>query len=235
MRNHLYSRAQVFSATFLAKDFTINFPCRHIWVLIQIDINEAFIVTKVQVCLCAIVCDKYFPVLVRAHRPWVNIDIRVKFLDRHFQSTIFEQATKTCCDNPFPDGWYDTTRDKNIFCWHVLSSSSNVVEAIPLCRKNKNSSLILRELRPQNEVPEQYLTANGLLCQIENFMKMMFAVYTTFSTPFCVTRNFSNWSPGMQEARSLWIRSSASKRISTDVSAFPWMTKRAFCVVSSNL
>ena len=74
----------------------------------------------------------------------------------------------------------------------MLSSSSNVVEAIPLCRKNKNSSLILRELRPQNEVPEQYLTANGLLCQIEKFMKMIFAVYTTFSTPFCVTRNFSN-------------------------------------------
>ena len=56
----------------------------NVWVFVQIDINEAFIVTEIQISLCTIIGHENFTVLIWAHRPWVNVDVWIEFLDRNF-------------------------------------------------------------------------------------------------------------------------------------------------------
>ena len=49
---------------------------------------------EVEVSLCAVVRYEYFTVLIRAHRARVDIDVRVEFLNRYFESAIFEQSAE---------------------------------------------------------------------------------------------------------------------------------------------
>ena len=47
--------------------------------------------TDIQIRFCTVFRDEHFAVLVRAHRPGVDVDVWVKFLNGHFQSAIFQQ------------------------------------------------------------------------------------------------------------------------------------------------
>ncbi len=128
----------------------------------------------------------------------------------------------------FSDGWYEYHPwQRNIFCWHVLSSS--MLEAIPLCEKeNKNSSLILRGSDIKNEVPEQSYRKWSTLSNWKFHENIFRCLHDLFHSIFIVTRNFSSETGGIQEQGHLWIRSSASKRISTTSRHAPWMTKGRF-------
>ena len=118
MRNNLNSCPKVFSTAFLTKHFTINFTSCHVGIFVEIDIDETFIVTQVQICFSSVICHKNFPVLVRTHSSRINIDIRVKFLNGYLETTIFQETAQTCCHNPFPNRRYHTTSYKNIFRRH---------------------------------------------------------------------------------------------------------------------
>ena len=54
-------------------------PYQHVGIFVEIDIDETFIVTQVQICLSSVICHKNFPVLVRAHSSRIDIDIRSNF------------------------------------------------------------------------------------------------------------------------------------------------------------
>ena len=58
--------------------------------------------TEVEVRLRAIVGDKDFAVLVRAHRARVDIDIGVKLLDRDLVAAVLQRTAQRCCCNAFP-------------------------------------------------------------------------------------------------------------------------------------
>ena len=104
MGNDLNGGSQIISPPFFLQDFTVNFTRRHIGILIEADINKALIVSQIQVCFRSIIGHINFSVLIRAHGPWIDIDIRVKFLNSDLETTILEQPAQTGCYNPLANG-----------------------------------------------------------------------------------------------------------------------------------
>ena len=90
MWNNLNSCSKVFPFTFFSKHFAINFTSCNIRILVKVNINKTFVVTKVKVCFSPIISHVNFTVLVRTHCPWVNINVRVKFLDGYLKPAIFQ-------------------------------------------------------------------------------------------------------------------------------------------------
>ena len=86
--DHLNGRTEVFTAAFTLQNFRINFPGCDVAVLIQVDVNKPFIMAKVEVGLRAIVGNEHFTMLIRVHRPRIDIDIRVEFLNGDLQTAI---------------------------------------------------------------------------------------------------------------------------------------------------
>ena len=57
--------------------------------------------TQIKVGLSTVIGDKNFAVLIRAHCPRINIDIRIKFLDRYLIAAAFQQTSKRSRCDPF--------------------------------------------------------------------------------------------------------------------------------------
>ena len=58
--------------------------------------------TQIKVGLSTVIGDKNFAVLIRAHCPRINIDIRIKFLDRYLIAAAFQQTSSEAAVIPFP-------------------------------------------------------------------------------------------------------------------------------------
>ena len=71
--------------------------------------------TQIKVGLSTVIGDKNFAVLIRAHCPRINIDIRIKFLDRYLIAAAFQQTSKRSRCDPFPQRRNYTACYKNIF------------------------------------------------------------------------------------------------------------------------
>ena len=52
-------------------------------------VEEALVVAEVEVGLGAVIGDEHFAVLVRVHRPRIDVDVRVELLNRDAQSARF--------------------------------------------------------------------------------------------------------------------------------------------------
>ena len=102
VRDDLDSMAQIVAAPFFLQDRPVDLAGRDVGVLAEVNVDEAFIVTEVEVRFRAIVGDEDFAVLVRAHRARVDIDIGVKLLDRDLVAAVLQQTAQRCCCNAFP-------------------------------------------------------------------------------------------------------------------------------------
>ena len=94
MWDNLYSSSAKISSTLFLQDTPVNLTCGHIGILCQTLIDKSFIVAKIQIGLCAVVCYKHFSMLYRIHGSRVNINIRIKFLHRHCIPSCFQQTAK---------------------------------------------------------------------------------------------------------------------------------------------
>ena len=122
MRNDLYRTTEIVTAAFFADNGPVDLACRYVRVFGKVDINETFIVAEVEVSFCAVVRYEYFTVLIRAHRTRVDIDVRVEFLNRYFESAIFEQSAERCGRDAFTKRRNNTACYKYEFC-HGNNSS----------------------------------------------------------------------------------------------------------------
>ena len=80
--------------TLLVEHRPIDLAARDIRALCEVDIDKALIVSEIEIRLRPIVRDKHLAVLIRTHRPRINIDIGVKFLNRNLQPAILQQTTE---------------------------------------------------------------------------------------------------------------------------------------------
>ena len=64
MRNNLNCLTKVFTTAFLVKDIPVDFSRSEVGILVQVFIDEAFIVSKVKVCLSTVFSNINFTVLV---------------------------------------------------------------------------------------------------------------------------------------------------------------------------
>ena len=92
--DNLNGAAEVVAAALLVEDCPVYLTGGDVAVHRKVLVNEALVVTEVEVCLSAVVGDEYFAVLIGTHRARVNIDIGVEFLDSYLISSHFEQASE---------------------------------------------------------------------------------------------------------------------------------------------
>ena len=121
VRNDLHRTTQVIAPAFLGDDGLVNFTGSHIRTLGQVDIDKAFRMAQVQVCLRAVVRHEYFPVLVRAHGSRINIDVGIKLLHRYLIAPALQQTPQGSCRNPFSQRRNHAACYKNILCRHVYT------------------------------------------------------------------------------------------------------------------
>jgi hypothetical protein len=60
----------------------------------QAGVGEPFVVPEVQVGLGAVIQHVHFAVLVGAHRPRIDVDVRVELLDRDPEAAFLEQPAQ---------------------------------------------------------------------------------------------------------------------------------------------
>ena len=90
VRNYLDGLAQIVALTLLVDDVLVDAPGGHVIVLRGRDVEEALVVTEVEVGFGAVVGDVAFAVLIGVERPRVDVEIRVELLDGHAETACLK-------------------------------------------------------------------------------------------------------------------------------------------------
>ena len=118
VRNYLYRCSEIVAATFFVYDSLVNLAGGDIAVYVKIFVDEALVMSEIEVGLRAVVGHEDFSVLVRAHRSRINVYIRVAFHYRNAVSAVFQQTTERCGGNALPEPRDDTARDEDVLSFH---------------------------------------------------------------------------------------------------------------------
>ena len=114
VRDHLHGRPQVVAAA-LARDYLlVDLPGRHIGSHRQVLVDEALVVTEVEVGLRAVVGDEDLTVLVGAHRPGVDVQVRVELLQGDGEVAGLQDVPDRRRSDSFAERGDDTAGDKNV-------------------------------------------------------------------------------------------------------------------------
>ena len=92
MGDHLHGRAQILSAAFLIQYVPVHLAGGQVRILIQILIDEPFVVSQIQIRLRSVLCHVYFSVLVGAHGSRIYIDIGIQLLCRDLQASRLQKS-----------------------------------------------------------------------------------------------------------------------------------------------
>jgi len=103
---------EIVSSSFLHDDLFIELPTGKWRILIEVRIEKSLIVPDIEIRLCSIICDEYFPMLIWTHRPWIDIEISIELLTKHLESRTLEDRSDRCRGNAFSDTRENSTRDK---------------------------------------------------------------------------------------------------------------------------
>jgi hypothetical protein len=93
VRNHLHGAAQVFASPLFLDDRLVDLSRGRVVEATHPLRQKPFVVSQVQVGLGAVIGDEDFPVLHGVHRSWIDVEIRIQFLDRDLQSACFEKRS----------------------------------------------------------------------------------------------------------------------------------------------
>jgi len=104
VRNDLNGLALEFAAALLANDPVIHLAAREIVELGEHAIREPLVVAQVEVGFGAVVEDVDFPVLERAHRPRIDVEVGVELLQDDLETPVFQEGAQGCRCQPFAEG-----------------------------------------------------------------------------------------------------------------------------------
>ena len=79
------------------------------------DACETLIVTEIKVSFLPIIGDITFAVFIGVERTWVDVDVRIKLLNRDVKAARLEQLTNRTSNDAFTKRRGNTTCDKDIF------------------------------------------------------------------------------------------------------------------------
>jgi hypothetical protein len=83
-------------------------------------VGKAFIVAQIEVSFRAIIGDEDLAVLEGGHRPGIDVQIRIKFLQTHFEAAGFKEAANRSCRESFTKRRDNTAGHKDILCRHLI-------------------------------------------------------------------------------------------------------------------
>ena len=114
MRDDLHRLAEIFAAPLLVEHVPIDLSGREVRVFVQILVDEALIVTEIEIGLGTVLGDVYLAVLVRAHRAGVHINIGIELLRRNLQAARLEQTAERGRCNAFAESGNNAACNKNV-------------------------------------------------------------------------------------------------------------------------
>ena len=103
VRDDLDGRAQVLPAPLLADDRVPDRPGRVVCVRERFSVDEPLVVAEVEIGLGAVLGDEDLAVLVRAHRPRIDVDVRVELLNLHLHAARLQQRSERGGGDPLPE------------------------------------------------------------------------------------------------------------------------------------
>ena len=60
--------------------------------------------SKVKVSFSTVICDENFSVLDWVHGSWIDVDVRVEFLNGDFVASVLQQSAQGCSGDAFAQG-----------------------------------------------------------------------------------------------------------------------------------
>ena len=124
VRDHLHRRAEELALPLLAQDRLPDRAGAVRRVLRGVLVDEALVVADVEVGLGAVLGDEDLAVLERAHRPRVDVQVRVELLELHAQAARLQQPPERCGDDSLPERRDDSPGDEDVLrgpCAHGIS------------------------------------------------------------------------------------------------------------------
>jgi hypothetical protein len=94
VRNHLHGAAEVIAAALLRDHVLVDAAGGEVAALARACAGEALVVAEIEIGLGAVVRHEHFPVLIRAHRPGIDVDIRIELEHRDLEATRFKQRAE---------------------------------------------------------------------------------------------------------------------------------------------
>ena len=122
----LHGLAQVCTLTFLVQHVPVHLAGGQVGVFVQVLVDEALVVAKIQIGLGTVIRHEHFAVLQRAHGTRVYVHIGVQLLAGHLQTAALEQTAQRCGRDALAQTGNDTAGDKDefgLFLCHRISSS----------------------------------------------------------------------------------------------------------------
>ena len=126
MRDHLHGATEIVTAALSCDHGGVDATGRDVRRLGEVHVNEAFVVTEVEIRLCAVIGDVHLAVLVRRHGAWINVEVRIELDDGDAQATRFQEEANRCGGDPLAEGGGDATGDEHKLRRHLVPSASSV-------------------------------------------------------------------------------------------------------------
>ena len=104
-------------------------PCGVVRVPREVLVEEALVVADVEVGLGAVLGDEHLAVLERAHRPRVDVQVRVELLDVDLQAARLQQPAERRGGDPLAERRDDAAGDEDVLGRRVRSLRSPPSEA----------------------------------------------------------------------------------------------------------
>ena len=128
MRDDLHRLAEIIAAPFLVQNGLINLAAGQVIEAGQLGVGKALVMPEVKVGLRAIVQHIHFAVLKWIHRAGIDIQIRIKFLQRDFEAAVFEQRAQRGGRQAFAQGTHHPAGNKNVF--HTIKCLNYLMPAL---------------------------------------------------------------------------------------------------------
>src|SRR5215467_15210850 len=123
VRDDLYSLAEIVAAPLFCNHRKIYSARSPVVGLSQAGLCESLIVTEVEIGLGAVISDKNLTMLKRRHGAWINVYVRVEFLQSHFQPVGLQQASYRSRGQSLSQARNHASGHKDIL-GHVMFSSN---------------------------------------------------------------------------------------------------------------
>ena len=116
VRDDLHRGAEILPPALLVEHVPVDLSRGQVGVFVQILVDEAFIVPKIQIGFGAVLGHIHLPMLIRAHGSRIDIDVGVELLRRHLQPSRLEKPAERCGGDALSKPGYHAARYKYEFC-----------------------------------------------------------------------------------------------------------------------
>uniref|UniRef100_A0A7R9TJ28 Uncharacterized protein n=1 Tax=Micromonas pusilla TaxID=38833 RepID=A0A7R9TJ28_MICPS len=115
VRYHLYCLSEVFTFALFCDHSLIYLSGSNIVIACKGRINEAFVISKVEIGLTAVVQYKHFTMLKRRHSASIDVDVRINFHTSDAPATCLEEHSNTTRSNTLAETADNTSSHYNVF------------------------------------------------------------------------------------------------------------------------